>query len=149
MKAIIVNAPDALTERQLQKIINQTVSYFGSRRVRNRQTLLLKKEITLVFLTSTKMKKINHQYRKKNKATDILSFSSADKNSLGELLLCLPVLARQAREQKHSLLHETTYMLVHGVLHLLGYDHELSRAEDKLMMGLQDACYKQILLNMK
>lgn len=149
MKAIIVNAPDAISERQLQKIINQTAGYFSSKRVRNRKELVLKKEITLVFLTSTEMKKINLKYRKKNKATDILSFASADKNSLGELLLCLPVLAKQAREQKHSLLHETAYMLVHGVLHLLGYDHELSRAEDKLMMGLQDACYKQMLLNLK
>lgn len=83
------------------------------------------------------MKKINFQYRKKNKSTDILSFTSGDPDSMGELLLCLPVLQRQARKHNLTLKQEVNLMLVHGFLHLLGYDHEVSAPEAELMERLQ------------
>jgi probable rRNA maturation factor len=142
MKTIVVNeSKKHIASKELQALVSDICLYFSGRRVRKKKWLKTKKEITLVFLSSTEMKKINKSFRGKNKATDILSFTSEDPISLGELLLCLPVLEKQAQFQRHSLKLEITYMLVHGILHLLGYDHELSKAEEKLMFELQEACF--------
>ena len=142
MKANIVNEtkkPVAL--KNLPKFVEKTRRQLIRQRVRKRSLLLQKKELTIVFLSSGQMKKINAQFRGKNKATDILSFQSEDPACLGELLLCLDVLKRQAKEQKHSLQTETEYMLIHGILHLLGYDHEISKKEEKLMFSIQERCF--------
>ena len=130
--------------RDAEVLLKKIWRYFLKKRVRNSKLLLNKNELTVVFLSSAQMKKINYQFRGKNKATDILSFASSDPASLGELLLCIDMLKRQAIEQGHSLTHELSYMLVHGVLHLLGYDHELSQTEEKLMFRLQDRCFAVI-----
>ncbi len=83
------------------------------------------------------MRQLNREYRKKNYATDVLSFPSPDvfriQGYLGELVVCLPVLKRQAREQGHSQKAELEVLLVHGVLHLLGMDHEKSQKEARRM----------------
>lgn len=145
MKVNIVNEPEKLLSApQLKKLVQRICRYFAVKKIRNRQMLLKKKELTVVFLSRAEMKTINYQFRKKNKPTDILSFASGDPESLGELLLCLPVLEEQAKRQQHSLQHETAYMLIHGILHLLGYDHELSKAEEQLMFRLQDRCFEEI-----
>lgn len=79
------------------------------------------------------MKRLNAQYRRKDYATDVLSFPAPAPlralGMLGELVVCLPVLKRQAREQGHSPERELRVLLVHGMLHLLGMDHERSDSE--------------------
>lgn len=148
MKVNIVNESEkSVSSAELKKLIKAICKYFLNRRVRNGRLLAEKKELTVVFLNAAEMKTINKQFRKKNKPTDILSFASDDPESLGELLLCLPVLQKQAVRQKHSLRHETAYMLIHGILHLLGYDHELSEKEERLMFRLQDACFEKLEIN--
>lgn len=101
--------------------------------------------ITVVFVSESKIKKLNSQYRNKNKATDVLSFESDDPESLGELVLCLPVLKKQAREHKLTLKEEIGYMILHGILHLLGYDHETSERDAKKMFRLQDSIFEKLL----
>lgn len=146
MKVIIVNSPkNNLSPQNLQILMNRICRYFLAQKIRNKILLTQKKELTLVFLSSSKMKVINRQFRKKNKPTDILSFHSADPDSLGELLLCTDVLKEQAVRHGHSFNIEVTYMLIHGLLHLLGYDHEASLKEEKLMFRLQDKCFKELL----
>lgn len=159
MKTIIVNESEILKNsrsdfsvKRLNFMINKICIFFLDHRVRNKKLLKIKKELTVVFLSTSEMKNINKIFRKKNKATDILSFKSGDDSSLGELLLCLDVLKKQAREQGHSLDHEISYMLIHGILHLLGYDHELSNREEQLMFALQDRCFSVLsatILNQK
>ena len=90
------------------------------------------------------MQKINLQFRGKDKPTDVLSFESQDAHTLGELIFCLPVLKKQAKEHKQSLQDELTLMIIHGILHLLGYDHEASKAEDALMFQIQEYCFAQV-----
>jgi probable rRNA maturation factor len=70
------------------------------------------------------MKRLNKLYRGKNYATDILSFEAPEEGTLGELVLCLPTIRSQARRTGLGEKGELGYMLVHGVLHMLGYDHE-------------------------
>jgi probable rRNA maturation factor len=72
---------------------------------------------------------LNARYRYKNKPTNVLSFGGAGntpdgRHHLGELVVCAPVVAREARSQGKSLQAHWAHMTVHGVLHLLGFDHE-------------------------
>jgi probable rRNA maturation factor len=103
-------------------------------------------ELTVVFLNAAAAKKINHSFRKKNYATDVLSFpaDAARESALGELILCPQVLQKQAGEHSLSFQEELGYMVIHGVLHLLGYDHEKTEYEAKKMFRLQDEMFGQI-----
>lgn len=87
------------------------------------------------------MKRLNAGYRKKSYATDVLSFAAPEpfrsQGWLGELVVCAPVLERQARELKHSSELELDVLLAHGLLHLLGLDHERGPAEARRMAKLE------------
>jgi rRNA maturation RNase YbeY len=101
--------------------------------------------LTVVFMDQAQAKKLNKKYRGKNYATDILSFAPEAKGQgLGELVLCESVLRRQAKEHKLSFNEEMDYLLIHGFLHLLGYDHEKSRKEEVKMMRLQDKLFEKL-----
>lgn len=145
MKITVVNqTDDKINSKRLQNALSEVLASLQQKKLRNKKNLTAKKEITFVFLPADQMKAINTQYRGKKKPTDVLSFASVEEDSLGELLFCLPVLKKQAKAQKHSLDHELLYMMIHGVLHLLGYDHELSKSEEKLMFQIQDSCFEHV-----
>ena len=99
------------------------------------------KELVIVFMSSDEIKKLNKQYFKKNKATDILSFSPLEDNSLGELVLCVEKIKQQAKEHHLSFEEEFAYLLLHGLLHLLGYHHEKGGSEAKKMYQIQDELF--------
>ncbi len=144
MEAQVVNQSKSRThQKKIQQMLNAVVRGLSLKKVRN-QKQLKAKTITLVFLDASEMKKINKQFRGKNKPTDVLSFAAIEPDSLGELLFCLDVLKKQAKDQEHSLENEFLYMLIHGVLHLLGYDHELSAKEEKLMFRIQDELFQSL-----
>lgn len=96
------------------------------------------------------MARLNASYRGKDYATDVLSFEAPgpfrERGLLGELVICLPVLKRQALEQGHRPERELEVLLTHGLLHLLGMDHEkgareaaaMGRAEDLLLKAAFD-----------
>lgn len=68
---------------------------------------------------------INHQYRDVNRATNVLAFPAPEPAGvLGDLVLCAPVLEREARAQGKALQHHWAHLCIHGLLHLHGYDHE-------------------------
>jgi probable rRNA maturation factor len=104
----------------------------------------IKQELVIVFVDKNEMKKLNKQYRGRNYATDVLSFESGEPDVLGELVICPQVLKIQAKDTGLSYQHELGYMVLHGALHLLGYDHERSKAEEKKMFALQDRIFYQI-----
>ncbi len=91
--------------------------------------------------TRSRMARINRQARGKNQPTDVLSFPAPKvfqkQGFLGELVICVPVLREQAREQGHSIAEELDILLVHGVLHLLGYDHERGPAAARKMAKME------------
>ncbi len=111
--------------------------------VRAQPTLLSKGargDVELEILSAPRMRAINRDFRGKDKATDVLSFpapafyrKSRVSPRMGELLICLPVLRKQAAEVGHSEAVELDVLLVHGILHLLGFDHELGGAEARAM----------------
>lgn len=104
------------------------------------------KELVIAFLDEKPARKLNKQFRGKDYATDVLSFGSeGDPESLGELVICPKVIARQAKEHGLSTREELAYMVLHGVLHLLGYDHETSEKDAKVMFKLQDSLFEKLL----
>jgi len=117
----------------------------GRSHVKNPPVLNLKQsELGVIFVSATEIKKLNRMYRQKNYATDVLSFAGDGRHLLGELILSLEVLRRQAKANGWSLKHELGYMLVHGVLHLLGYDHERGGRLAREMFSLQDDVFERL-----
>ena len=102
------------------------------------------KELILVFLDTKTAKKLNQQFRGRDYATDVLSFDPIDPQSLGELVICPQVLKKQAKEHGISFELELGYMVLHGVLHLLGFDHEENEQQAEEMFKLQDEIFDVI-----
>lgn len=143
MKALIVNdTAIKISEKFIKDSLKKISSSLEKKNIADK--VLFEKELTLVFLDKLAAKKLNWQYRQKDYATDILSFESGDPESLGELVFCPEVLETQAKEHKQSFDHELGLMLLHGVLHLLGFDHEDGGDEEKKMMSLQDEVFKEL-----
>src|SRR5947209_9335003 len=89
-------------------------------------------ELSLALVTDPEIHDLNRRYRGKDRPTDVLSFPLADalqSSLLGEVVISVETAARQAQRRGHSLREELQTLLIHGVLHLLGYDHEVSRRE--------------------
>lgn len=94
-------------------------------------------EVSIAIVDDDAMRNLNRQFRKKNKTTDVLTFpaddSDADPNAkgrpLGDIVISIDQARRQATDQKHSLATEVRYLILHGVLHALGYDHETDDGE--------------------
>lgn len=90
------------------------------------------KEISLTFMNNKEVKKLNARYRDKDEPTDVLAFPLEGK-ILGEVVVSVEQAEKQAEDYKHSLYRELGFLIIHGVLHLLGYDHKnkSDRAEMK------------------
>jgi probable rRNA maturation factor len=82
------------------------------------------REIELHLVKSSQMKVLNFKFRKKNYPTDVLSFEHSLGSLLGSIVIDVQTAAKQAKEYKHSTLREVQELFVHGLCHLLGYDHE-------------------------
>ena len=121
-------------------------------------------EISLAIVGSGRMRRLNKIYRKKNRVTDVLSFG--DKNilkylaksfprpkkeeeikfveppdkikRLGEIVICYPEAKKQAKRTGHSLEKELAILLIHGILHLAGYDHEKDGKEAEEMKEMEE-----------
>lgn len=124
-----------------------------------------KMEIDLAIIGEKRMKRLNRIWRGKDRATDVLSFESAGGRTkehslkkwfkfifppdgdlhLGDILICYPVVEREAMEDGFSIDKEMAILLIHGILHLAGYDHEKNAIEAKKMFGLQERITEKVL----
>lgn len=99
--------------------------------------------VTLLLTDDTRMQSLNREFRGLNRSTDVLSFPAGDRHSgvfegipyLGDIAISVPIARNQAQTSGHTLADELQLLAVHGVLHLLGYDH-LS-PEDKVHMWIR------------
>jgi probable rRNA maturation factor len=80
--------------------------------------------MTVAIVPDARVRALNRQYRQKDRATDVLSFPSDERGFLGDVVIASGVAVRQARAAGHSLRTELRVLALHGLLHLLGYDHE-------------------------
>ena len=103
-------------------------------------------EMGIACVNHDESHKLNLQYRGKDKPTNVLSFPSdlpdemaqiLDTFPLGDLVICIPVVLQEAIEQNKTPIEHLTHMLVHGTLHLMGYDHETSEQDAEEMEALE------------
>lgn len=126
-----------LKRSQLKKIIETTLRHVGYKE---------DCEIGVACVDLAESQQLNLQYREKDKPTNVLSFPSdipeevlpmLDALPLGDLVICIPVVLQEALEQKKTAQNHFAHLLVHGVLHLLGYDHETSDEDAEEMEGIE------------
>ncbi len=112
-------------------------------------------EVSVVFTDNEKIRELNREHRNKDSATDVLSFPMYDFRNgeeildgetaeLGDIVISLERAGEQAEEFGHSFKREVAFLTVHSVLHLLGYDHELSEEDEKEMFAIQDEIMEEI-----
>ncbi len=99
-------------------------------------------ELSVALVGDQEMRSLNAKYRKKKKTTDVLSFPAdpaltSETGLLGDVIISVEQAKRQAKERNHSLRKEMATLLIHGILHLLGYDHERSQRQAKIMVRLE------------
>jgi probable rRNA maturation factor len=99
-----------------------------------------KKEINLLFCSIDKIKELNQQYRRKKSPTNVLSFYGYDDNILGDIAICCEVAKIEAKKLNMAEKEYILFLITHGFLHLLGYNHDTMQDYEK-MVNLQ----KQIL----
>lgn len=102
----------------------------------------LRGQVTVLLTTDAGIRELNRRFRGINKATDVLSFPAAEpvvSEVAGDLAISVPTARRQAAEQGHSLSTEIKVLLLHGLLHLAGYDHEADAGQmarrERLLRG--------------
>lgn len=117
-------------------------------------------EVTIEICTKAKIQELNREYRKKDKPTDVLSFPVHqdlrekqtqilfDTLCLGDIFICYDIALDQAKKNEISTFEECVHLIIHGALHLLGYDHEISEDECKLMESLEERLLDKLYLSM-
>ncbi len=101
-----------------------------------------KYNVSVGFVSQTRMKELNRKFRKKDRVTDVLSFAG-DNDSLGEIIICFIQAKKQAKEFSHTYHKEIQFLLIHGLLHLLGYTHKIEKNRKKMEM-LQHKIMKKL-----
>lgn len=112
-------------------------------------------ELSIELVGDRRMRRLNRVYRNKDRTTDVLAFAMREAVSphasrltsdmLGDVVISIPTAARQAEAQGHSLAQEIATLLIHGVLHLCGYDHERSKQEARRMRRKERAVWQSVL----
>ena len=105
-------------------------------------------ELTIRLVDEAESQQLNREYRGKDRPTNVLSFPAdlpavVESPLLGDLVICAPVVLREAKEQGKTVEAHWAHMVVHGVLHLLGYDHQ-NEQEAAEMEGIEAALLKEM-----
>lgn len=109
---------------------------------------------TIIFVTPEEIHELNKQYRGVDRVTDVISFaledvhdvSLTDVRVLGDIYICIDRMKEQAIEYGHSETRELSFLTVHGLLHLLGYDHQ-TKEDEEIMFGLQRKILSDLNIN--
>lgn len=109
---------------------------------------------TIIFVTKEEIHELNKQYRGVDRVTDVISFALEDAHDvslsdirvLGDIYICIDRMKEQAVEYNHSETRELSFLTVHGLLHLLGYDHQ-TKEEEEIMFNLQRKILSDLNIN--
>lgn len=130
-------------KRLLKYIINMTLAYMR---------ISYRCEISVTLTDNEGIMVMNHQYRGIGKPTDVLSFPMEDDKILkdfvlGDIVISIEKAIQQANEYGHSFEREISFLCVHGMLHLLGFDHEKSKDDEIEMFGHQNKIMEILRIN--
>jgi probable rRNA maturation factor len=135
------------TSKKLQLWARAAYEVHHAAHTHGRKRIVQPVQVSLRIVGAAESRKLNREWRDEDHATNVLSFPAGEMPemegevpTLGDLVICLPVVKREALQQGKSLDEHWAHMIIHGVLHLLGYDHEVER--DALLM---EACEVAIL----
>ena len=124
--------------RKLEKIANAILKLVGRDQA----------ELSLALIGNSEMRRLNARYRHKDYPTDVLSFTIegtvAESGLLGDVILSVEKARQQAKERRHSLDLEMATLLIHGIVHLLGYDHERSAKDARAMGRVEKKLYRAL-----
>ncbi len=113
-------------------------------------------EVSVSFVTNSEIRSLNKVYRGKDSATDVLSFPLTDSDGtmetnaetgfvlLGDIVISIETAVKQANIYGHSLDREIGFLTVHSMLHLLGYDHETSKLDERIMREKEEAVLEKL-----
>ena len=143
-----------LTESQINEDFFKKIS----RNILKKEGIERKMGLSIILVRPWRIKELNKRYRKENRITDVLSFGQTLSSKrlkfpslpneyfeLGDVVICLSQVKKNARKFGLSFKKELTLVLIHGILHVLGYDHEKSDKEAKKMREREKQYLKQAL----
>ncbi len=96
----------------------------------------INKNVTLILINLTEIHQMNLSYRHLDYPTDVLSFEENEEDYLGEIFICIDKVFEQAKSFEHSNEREFAFLVCHGILHLLGYDH-MTKEDEQIMFQEQ------------
>ncbi|HCF48860.1 MAG TPA: rRNA maturation RNase YbeY [Syntrophomonas sp.] len=154
METLIINQQNRVNyTRAMQKTILGVASAVAKMAKIGNNT-----ELSILIVDNSYMQELNFIYRQQNRPTDVLSFAmnelvdedpdldvEGEVNALGDIVISLEKALSQSEEYGHSLERELGYLVAHGMLHLLGYDHE-TEAERELMRNLEEKIMQKVKL---
>ncbi len=137
-KVLVKKRVRGVESKLLSKIAHRALEVLGLNRA----------ELSIVLVSDAQIRRLNKLYRNKDKPTDVLSFSIGEKVNgwliLGDIVISVDTAKRQAQELGYSLEEELKRLLVHGLVHLLGYDHELGGEEEKKFFELEEFVLREL-----
>jgi len=129
--------------KQINKALVEKIIKLTAKELKQRYNF----EITVILVGNQKIRSLNKQYRHKDKVTDVLSFAQAEGEQialpqkephyLGDIFIAYPQVIKQAKKYNYSVKEEFSLLLIHGCLHLFGYEHK-TKKEDLQMKQIQD-----------
>jgi probable rRNA maturation factor len=139
---IIDKSAEGVSQRSLQRFLGQA-----------RRAVKLAGKVNVVLTSNREMRALNRRFRRKDQATDVLSFPAIEAVASqwsGDIAISTEIAAGNSEKFGHSILHEIKVLMLHGVLHLAGYDHEsdngqMARKEERLrrQLGLADGLIRR------
>lgn len=108
----------------LSPTLEDDISFVLEKTAENLKKDFSKQEVSVVLSTNDAVQNLNRTFRSQDKPTNVLSFPSDEKEELGDIILAYETVMQEAEESGIFALHHTLHLIVHGFLHLLGYDHE-------------------------
>ncbi len=132
-----------IAKRRVENIVNKVLQSLHHKEA----------EISVHFVGDKRMRTLNRTYRNKDKTTDVLAFAmqegdAFDNKDWGDIFISIPQIKKQAKENKIKFEEELVRMLVHGILHLAGYDH-IKKRDAKVMLPLQEKLLAKFVKDVK
>lgn len=140
----MVEKYDLTRKKELDKYFNDIDEYY--KKVLEVLNIEDEMDLSLIIVGKTKIRNINREYRKIDRVTDVISFANIDSDdydylsedvNLGDIFINVDRVNSQAKKYGHSVKREFVFLFVHGMLHLLGYDH-MEKEDEEVMFSLQE-----------
>ncbi len=137
MNLTIINKTDFENTETIKDFVQFLINKFSVNK---------KKELNIVFTTDHDIQKLNREFRQKDSPTNVLSFYGYDGSILGDIVISVETLEKEAEKQNENVFEYTLFIVAHGFLHLIGYTHETIEKFNN-MIAIQKNLVKEFISN--